>query len=97
MHLYFGVAEIVDYSLNHFSGTHGMSPSEMLCCSVLSSINLGIWPSVSSFTQGEKKICFPSLLKTLAITILTDPHMDLNSKTQHQCFSPFLRDNYYPI
>lgn len=58
MHLYFGVAEIVDYSLNHFSGTHGMSPSEMLCCSVLSSITPGIWPSVSSVTQGEKKILF---------------------------------------
>lgn len=35
MHLYFETAGIVNYSLNNFSGTHGMSPSDTLCCLVL--------------------------------------------------------------
>lgn len=98
MHLYVGIAGIVNYGLNHFSGTRGMSPSETFCCSALSPIIPGIWPTVSSFTQGKKNknLCFLSLVKPITITILTDPHMELKSKTQHQCFSPFFKGLLLP-
>ena len=78
MHLYFGVEEIVNYSLNNFSGTYGMPPSETLCCSILSPITPGIWWCVSSFTRGEKiaNLWLPSLLKSVTITILTDPQVE---------------------
>lgn len=83
MHLYFGIARAGNYSLNHFSGTHGISPSENSSTQFLFH---NPWRPAKHLLLNPREIhlCFPLHLKPINNSFLTDPQVELKGKNKQQ-------------
>lgn len=83
MHLYFGIARAGNYSLNHFSGTHGISPSENSSTQFLFH---NPWHPAKHLLLNPREIhlCFPLHLKPINNSFFTDPQVELKGKNKQQ-------------